>query len=216
MHRLLLFLLALAITARAAPAAADSSIRCEGGIVSEGDARIDLLGKCGLPALQDGRVGSRTQVATAWPQGGVQRSVGAVVEEWTYDFGPRSFVEVVTLVNGRVRSVERRGYGYSPDPRPAPVRLPRAACSDLAGVHEGDGKLDVLARCGEPALRDAWEETRSVVVGDAKQGLSVAESTTVELETWTYDLGRNSLVQFVTFENGRVVRIRSGSYGYAD
>jgi hypothetical protein len=215
MHRLLLPLLACAALAGAPPARADGSIRCEGGIVSEGDARIDLLGKCGEPALLERRVESRTAAAGTRAAGAL-RSVGAVVEEWTYDFGPRSFVQVVTLVNGRVRSVERLSYGHAGDGRPAPVRLPRATCGDLAGIGEGDGKLDVLARCGEPALRDAWEETRTVYARDRKQGVAASESATVQLETWTYDLGRNRFVQFVTFENGRVIRIRSGSYGYAD
>ena len=144
------------------------------------------------------------------------RSVDAVIEEWTYDFGPSSFVQVVTLENGRVRNVERLGYGHARDARPVPVRIRRATCSDLVGIDEGDGKLDVLARCGEPAVRDAWEETRAVYVHGRREGLATAESTTVQLETWTYDLGRNRFVQFVTFENGRVVRIRSGTYGYAD
>jgi hypothetical protein len=215
MRRFLLPLLACAAAAGAAPARADGSIRCEGGIVSAGDARIDLLGKCGLPALQEQRIESRT-AAAGTRSVGTMRSVGAVVEEWTYDFGPRSFAQVVTLENGRVRSVERLSYGHSRDARAAPVRLPRATCDDLVGIDEGDGKLDVLARCGEPALRDAWEETRAVYARDRKEGVAAAESTTVQLETWTYDLGRNRFVQFVTFENGRVIRIRSGSYGYAD
>jgi hypothetical protein len=215
MRRLLLPLLAGAAAAGAAPALADGSIRCEGGLVSQGDARIDLLGKCGLPALQERRVESRTAAAGTRTAGAL-RSVGAVIEEWTYDFGPRSFVQVVTLENGRVRSVERLSYGHASDGRPAPVRLPRATCGDLAGIGEGDGKLDVLARCGEPALRDAWEETRTIYARDRREGVAASESTTVQLETWTYDLGRNRFVQFVTFENGRVIRIRSGSYGYAD
>jgi hypothetical protein len=210
-HRLLSLAVAVATVAAAAPARADSSIRCKGGLVSAGDARVDLLGKCGLPDLEERRLSSRgVETATS------MRSVDVVIDEWTYDFGPSSFVQVVTLENGRVRKVERLGYGHARDSRPEPVRLLRATCSDLVGIDEGDGKLDVLVRCGAPALRDAWEETRAVYVKDRQEGLAASESTTVRLETWTYDLGRNRFVQFVTFENGRVVRIRSGSYGYAD
>jgi hypothetical protein len=208
---LVLGIATVATVAAAVPARADSSIRCEGGLVSVGDARVDLLGKCGLPALEERRLSSRSvETVTSL------RSVDVVIDDWTYDFGPSSFVQVVRLENGRVRNVERLGYGHARDARPEPVHLLRATCSDLAGIDEGDGKLDVLARCGEPALRDAWEETRAVYVQDRREGLAAAESTTEQLETWTYDLGRNRFVQFVTFENGRVVRIRSGNYGYAD
>ena len=62
MRRLLslLFMTAtVATVAAAAPARADSSIRCSGGLVSVGDARVDLLGKCGLPALEERRLESR-------------------------------------------------------------------------------------------------------------------------------------------------------------
>ena len=48
--RALLSLLAVAL---AAPAAADDSLDCPGGIVAVGDAKIDLLGKCGPPSLQE-------------------------------------------------------------------------------------------------------------------------------------------------------------------
>ncbi len=210
MRRLLSLLSVTAIVATmaaAAPARADSSIRCKSGLVSAGDARVDLLGKCGLPDLEERRLSSRSvETATSL------RSVEVVIDEWLYDFGPSSFVQVVTLENGRVRKVEQLGYGHARDVGPEPVHPLRATC----GIDEGDGKLDVLARCGEPALRDAWEETRTVYLEDRREGLAAAESTTVQLETWTYDLGRNHFVQFVTFENGRVVRIHSGSYGYAD
>jgi hypothetical protein len=126
--------------------------------------------------------------------------------DWTYDLGPDAFVHVVTLENGRVTAVERRGYGYrrAAFPPPAP---PRARC-DPAYVREGDVKLDVLSRCGEPAVVDDWEESRSAFVSDGHGRRAVGEVTTVRVEQWTCDLGRNRL--------GRVVAVTSGSYGYAE
>ena len=186
-------------------AAADDSFRCGSGLVSVGDARIDLLGKCGRPALQEARVEERFD-------GGAQGAgarVTAVVEEWTYDFGPRSFVQVVTLVNGRIVRIERGSYGYQ-DGATKPVRIPRARC-DPGAFHEGDGKLDLLERCGEPAAIDTWEEPGAVYVPGR-----VVQTSMVRVEVWTYDLGPNQFVRFVRLENGRVARVTTGSYGNAD
>lgn len=209
--------LAVILLALLAAASAGPSLRCPQGLVGEGDARIDLLGRCGEPALKEQRVIERLQAVTTGNRRDdrrIQRTITVLVEDWTYDFGPNAFTHVVTLENGRVIAIERRSYGYRREPATSLVVPSRARCEHLAGVGEGDGKLDVLARCGEPAFVDAWDEWQEVVVtrGDS----AVAERVTVTIEIWTYDLGRNRLVRFVRFENGRVVRVTTGGYGYAE
>jgi hypothetical protein len=212
--------LSLVAAAAPVPAAAGPSIRCAGGLVSEGDARLDLLGKCGPPTLEERRIEERWAIASERREGegqvAVGRKVSVVVESWTYDLGRNAFVHVVTLENGRVTAVERGSYGYRREPAPPRPSPARARCEGLAGVREGDGKLDVLARCGEPTLVDAWEEARGTFVTDAQGRRSAGAATTVRLETWTYDLGRNRLVRFVRFEDGKVAEVTTGSYGYAD
>jgi hypothetical protein len=42
----------------------------------------------------------------------------------------------------------------------------------------------------------------------------VNESVTVQVEEWTYDFGKQRFIQFLTFEAGKVIRIRSGGYGH--
>lgn len=193
-------------------ARADGSLRCGGRLVSVGDARIDLLGRCGEPTFRERRIDERWEGVTVGAVGQGLRTT-SVVEDWSYDFGPGSFVHVVTLVNGRITAIERRSYGYA-DAGPKPVRLPRTRC-DPGQVHDGDGKLDVLARCGEPAAVDSWDETRGVFTrGDAGQALT--QETTIRVEIWTYDLGPNQFVRFVRLENGKVTGITTGTYGYAD
>jgi hypothetical protein len=49
-----------ALLALAPPGARADSLRCDGGIVSVGDTKLDLLGKCGRPALEDVRAEERT------------------------------------------------------------------------------------------------------------------------------------------------------------
>jgi hypothetical protein len=179
----------LALSLALAPAAARAdSIRCDGGIVSVGDAKIDLLGKCGPPSLVEDRWRRKT-----------------AVERWTYNFGPDRFLQFVTLVDGKVALVERGGYGYPPERLAERQERGRPRC-DGSGIHVGDSKLDLLAKCGEPAIQESRLERR----GDA-----AGRGSFVRVDVWTYDFGPRSFVQFATLENGTVVRVEHGSYGYA-
>ncbi len=213
MDRLPRLLLAAALLLPAAARA--DSLRCEGGIVSVGDSKLDLLGKCGQPTLREAQEEerSRTQVdAAGRTLGG--RSTVVTVERWTYNFGPRAFVQYVTLEGGRIRAVERGSYGYDLGaPAEAPA-IPRARCDQLA-FHVGDSTFDVLARCGEPALRDARVVARSA--GATTAGGATFEGATVTelVEIWTYDLGPQALVRRLSFEHGKVVAIETGGYGYS-
>ncbi len=186
----------------ASAATADSSIQCDRGIVQVGDAKIDLLGKCGPPALQETRFEERAVPSTdvAWsPETGAylpaQRHLAVAVETWTYDVGPQRFIQIVTLEAGRIVSIERGGYGYVVPPRASEVPVPRARCQPEA-IRAGDTTFDVLTRCGEPASRDAYPEPFA-------------------REVWTYDFGPQAFVRFVHLENGKVARVETGSYGYA-
>lgn len=211
-RRTLLPLVALGLAA-ALPARADS-MRCDGGIVAVGDSKLDLIGKCGLPTLREEEDVERTR--TRLGAGGLLaegRSTLSTVERWTYNFGPRQFVQVVTLEGGKVRAIERGSYGYDLGPREPTPPIPRARCDQLA-FHEGDTTLDLLARCGEPALRDVALVTYS----NGAPGRSGAfESTTVTeyVEIWTYDLGPQTLTRRLVIAHGKVVRIETGSYGYS-
>lgn len=204
-------LLAAVALPRAAAAGSDSSIRCQGGIVSLGDATIDLLGKCGEPALREGRA-DLTSVAYRTDGARVKRSSTVTVERWTYDFGPQAFLMFVTVEGGKIVAVDRGGYGYRPGDGP-PVPLRRATCAP-AQLHVGDAKLDLLSRCGEPALaerRDDLLRVTAVVEG----GLRVTREVPVVSEVWTYDFGPQVLVRFVFLEDGIVARVETGRHGYS-
>lgn len=202
--------LVVLLAAAGAPAAfADSSLRCPGGIVSVGDAAIDLLARCGPPALRDRRVDEQWVVTEATGEvrtvrgrptealrTAVGRRVTVVIDEWSYDFGPSAFTYVIRLENGRIQDFTRGDYGRRDGPPDRPIP-PRARCEENT-VHEGDTKLDVLSRCGEPAVRDAWDELQGRV------------------ELWTFDHGRDRFVRYIRIVNGRVVKVTTGSYGYAD
>jgi hypothetical protein len=200
---------AAALVALLPPAARGDSLACAGGIVSAGDSKVDLLGKCGRPALED----VRREDSALLRSGGAARRVSAPVERWTYDFGRNRFVQVVTLVAGKVTAVERGSYGFAD--RPATPERPRRATCDPAALAVGKLELEILARCGEPAAVDAWEEELRVA---EKVGHDVvaARSVVVTVERWTYDFGRNQLLRFVRIADGKVTLVETGSYGYAE
>jgi hypothetical protein len=194
-----------------ARASSDSSIRCRGGIVSVGDATIDLLGKCGEPAMREGRT-DLTTVAYRAEGDRVKQASAVNVERWTYDFGPRAFLMFVTVEGGKVTLIERGGYGYTtPNAEPPPVPLRRARCEPNA-LHVGDAKIDVLNRCGEPTLAERRDQLRTV--SHLVNGVIHERSVSVVAEVWTYDFGPQTLVRFVLLEEGVVTRIDSGGYGY--
>jgi len=223
---------ALAAALLAAGPARAESIRCDGGLVSEGDSKVDLLGKCGEPSLREAHSAEREQLVTVPPparppgqtgQTGNRRDPAALapvsgtrlvtsVERWTYNFGPGRFVQYVTLEAGKVRKIERGSYGYEVARSGEPVALPRARCSQL-GFHVGDSTFDTLARCGEPASRDekVVERIEGVVGPDGSRTATV--TSTVEI--WTYDFGPQVLVRRLVFRDGTLRRIDTGSWGYS-
>jgi len=196
-----------------AASAAESSLRCDGGLVSIGDAKLDLLGKCGEPALRDARpVSLATVVVQPGPLLVAGASTGSTVEQWTYNFGPQRFLELVTLEGGKVVAIERGGYGYDPTRLRGAGPGGRAAC-ESAAFHVGDLKIDLLARCGEPATLDVRQESRAAALPG--QPATLASFGTVQVEVWTYDLGPQRFIAIVTLEDGKVVAVERGGYGYA-
>ena len=76
-------------------------------------------------------------------------------------------------------------------------------------ISDGDSRFVVLSRCGEPAMKEA----RTVVV---REKLDPRNERLVEklIEEWTYNFGPYRLIQIVVLENGTVVDVKSGGYGY--
>ena len=85
-----------------------------------------------------------------------------------------------------------------------------------------DYKYDVLRKCGEPTHVEAWEEVRvkrdfgtglsNMEIGLYRVPLFVEERVTVE--EWEYNFGSTRFIRYLRFENGRLIRITEGDYGY--
>jgi hypothetical protein len=89
-------------------------------------------------------------------------------------------------------------------------------------ITTGDHSYDVLRKCGEPSHVEAWEKVR--VKRDFGPGLLEEEmglsrwspfvKELVTVEEWEYNWGSNRFIRYLRFENGRLIRITVGDYGY--
>ena len=102
------------------------AFRCGNRIVSDGDHYSKVLKICGEPTGVQERVIyregiTRPRFRVEGPNGlrydeevlRYDRSyVEVLVEEWTYNFGPRRLMQLVRFENGFVVEVDQLGYGY--------------------------------------------------------------------------------------------------------
>jgi uncharacterized protein DUF2845 len=176
-----------------------ATLDCDGGIISEGDTRADVLAKCGPPGSKE----SHDEEIIERLDSGMRRKTFVTVEEWTYDFGPARFSRIVTIRNGKVADIRSGNYGYGKGAAPA-----QRECTEQA-LSVGDTKSDVVAKCGDPFLKDVHQE-------ELRERLESGEvrKTFVAIEEWTYNLGPNRFSRILTFRNNKLVDIRTGGYGY--
>lgn len=90
-------------------------------------------------------------------------------------------------------------------------------------VSTGDSRYDVKSACGEPddaSQRVEYRTLRGRVAGPCRRsdGRIICSETReavveVVIDEWIYDFGRNRFIEYLTFEQGRLVQIRRGSYG---
>ncbi|MBN2468874.1 MAG: DUF2845 domain-containing protein [Deltaproteobacteria bacterium] len=87
-------------------------------------------------------------------------------------------------------------------------------------VSEGDTKFDVIVKCGEPVWVEKRTVTRIEKLHDRPYfhkyygGRSSTVVVPVEIEEWMYNFGPRRFIQILRFENGRLVEIETGGYGY--
>lgn len=103
----LLFAAAMGLLATPAAHAAES-LRCQGGIASEGDSRLSVAHKCGQPLLKDNYC-AQVVYSSTWqpvPEPFASTFVPCQpVEEWLYDRGPGNLMATVRFRAGVVQSI---------------------------------------------------------------------------------------------------------------
>jgi hypothetical protein len=91
-------------------------------------------------------------------------------------------------------------------------------------VESGDSRYDVKSVCGEPddaAQRVEYRTVSGRVAGPCSRdggkircGQTRERVIEVVIDEWVYDFGSNRFVEYLTFEQGHLVRIRTGKYGH--
>ncbi|TXH04564.1 MAG: DUF2845 domain-containing protein [Nevskiaceae bacterium] len=193
MTRLAVILLVLAAVWPCASSAA-GTMRCRGGIVSEGMSAAAVLAACGEPAYRD-----------AWNEDAYGRGLLGDAEEWYYNFGANQLLRVLHLRNGTVGDIATDGYGY--DQPPSPPCAP-------ADIVEGMSKYRLALLCGTPLTR----RVQTLIVPYDRYGRHGYDargySTTVYREEWTYNFGSAYLMRLVVLENGRVTDVQNTERGF--
>lgn len=80
---------------------------CKNGIVSKGNPLAEVVAKCGEPAQKYQREEKRVDTVR-----GDKKISTIIVDDWTYNFGPREFKYEFIFENGRVVKIESLDYGY--------------------------------------------------------------------------------------------------------
>lgn len=94
------------IAAGVVPASADEPFRCGKWVVTSEQTLGEIISKCGEPAsrtsrTEDVRVRNRNN-------GRMLKAGQTTVETLTWDRGPRAAAMVVTVVDGTIKSIERK------------------------------------------------------------------------------------------------------------
>ncbi|MEO8019256.1 MAG: DUF2845 domain-containing protein [Pseudomonadota bacterium] len=87
-------------------ASADESFRCGKWIVSSDMPVAELTSKCGQPTA---RASDTRDVLTRNRNNGLMMKTGeTTVQTWTFNRGPNAAPMVVTIVDGRIKSIDRQ------------------------------------------------------------------------------------------------------------
>lgn len=189
------FVALLVVLITSIPAAA---MRCGSYLVSPGDTKGEVLFKCGEPVSHNTH---EEQVREGIDQGREVRTT-YIFDDWVYNFGPDQLLQIVTFRNGRVFSLRTGDYGF-------PSRGTDDTCRHGQLLKTGETVAEVELKCGPPADR----ESRADVIVDT-YGTSTSLRREIAIDEWMYNFGPDYFILYLRFENGRLVDIDSGGYGY--
>lgn len=91
-----------------------ATLRCGSNLISDGASTSDALMKCGEPMdkqIRQESTSTRNRVRQGRETSSTTQTVTVQVEEWTYNFGPNRFMQVVTFTDGKLTDVRAAGYG---------------------------------------------------------------------------------------------------------
>ena len=81
-------------------------------------------------------------------------------------------------------------------------------------VSEGDTKIELLQKCGEPTYITHRKERFPIRFYDYHLNDHRLSYEIVYVEEWIYNFGPNRFMQSIIFRDGRISKIESLGYGY--
>jgi hypothetical protein len=78
-------------------------------------------------------------------------------------------------------------------------------------VRNGETQDDVARKCGDPDAERTWTETHTEAVYE--YGRKVERTVPIEYAEWKYDFGRDRLIRYLLFVQGRLRNVTTGEYG---
>ncbi len=77
-------------------------------------------------------------------------------------------------------------------------------CPNGSIVSTGDSISEVIVKCDPPTAKIKRTDSEDTERGRVRY---------IEVEEWTYNEGPHTLVHYLTFRNGILVQVRTGSFG---
>ena len=87
---------------------ASIAMRCGNDLVDVNDTKIEVLKKCGEPALKE-EIGEDTSFENDYLG---RRKEKRYVEQWTYNFGSTRFIYILTIKSGKVVDIRTLDKGF--------------------------------------------------------------------------------------------------------
>lgn len=88
----------------------------------------------------------------------------------------------------------------------SPVAVSAMRCGNKI-VGEGDTKAEVLAKCGQPLLREYIGEDVEIEYGYGTYSKRIVEE-------WTYNFGPSKFMPILHFRGNKLIEIRNGDKGF--
>ncbi len=233
MTRALLLQLALVLGLLSLLPSEAFALRCGRSLVTTGDSQVRVREVCGDPADMTQRIEERTVQALV---NGVlvSQTQSALVETWTYNFGPQRLMQRLTFWDGNLTDITALSHGYRENRTDSRAQLQlgfsRDRVESILGepsqVNQRVERRSVstfLTPAQQLQAQQAQERQRRQRQRDQRNGVvrsnpnslqGQARASTVQLEVWTYNFGPRRFMKRLTFEDGRLISIETLGRGH--
>lgn len=94
------------------------AMRCGNKLVTEGDYSVEVIHKCGDPDYVSEWIEYHYEASHFnYHTLGEGRRVPVLIEEWTYNFGPRRLMRRLRFKKGKLQTIHTMHYGFRKDSR---------------------------------------------------------------------------------------------------